>query len=202
MGDDLSKERRITLTSCLGGEKEEEEEEYVTCECGYPNGHPPRNPLNLRDLTASSLDSRRLERVNAMDLDPPFLVQKRIMVEILLSAYNNLCNRVNVPFSEEPLFEKLELLITTQRMELLSLETSTLRPLTPKPAETQDSIISTNPGGMALPGHILPMEVRAQIHWGEFHPFLILMLDGFNKSTDRPNKTTPKHYFLVCLISL
>jgi hypothetical protein len=28
MGDDLSKERRITLTSCLGGEKEEEEEEY------------------------------------------------------------------------------------------------------------------------------------------------------------------------------
>jgi hypothetical protein len=71
---------------------------------------------------------------------------------------------VNVPFSEEPLFEKLELLVTTQRMELLSLETSTLRPLTPKPAETQDSIISTNPGGMVLPGHILPMEVRAQIH--------------------------------------
>ena len=165
MGDDLSKERRITLTSCLGGEKEEEEEEeYDVCGCGYPNGHPPRNPLDLRDLTASSLDSRRLERVNAMDLDPPFLVQKRIMGEILLSAYNNFCNRVNVPFSEEPLFEKLELLITTQRMELLSLETSTLRPLTPKSAETQDSIISTNPGGMALPGHILPMEVRAQIH--------------------------------------
>ena len=162
MGDDLSKERRNTLTFCLGGEKEEEEEEYDVCGCGYPNGH--RNPLNLRDLTASSLDSRKLERVNAMDLDPPFLVQKRIMVEILLSAYNNLCNRVNVPFSEEPLFEKLELLVTTQRMELLSLETSTLRPLTPKPAETQDSIISTNPGGMALPGLILPMEVRAQIH--------------------------------------
>jgi len=76
MGDDLSKERRNTLTSCLGGEKEEEEEEYDTCGCGYPNGHPPRNPLNLRDLTASSLDSRRLERVNAMDLDPPFLFRK------------------------------------------------------------------------------------------------------------------------------
>jgi len=28
------------------------------------------------------------------------------------------------------------------------------------------------------------------------------MLDGFNKSTDRPNKTMPKHYFLMCLISL
>jgi hypothetical protein len=99
------------------------------------------------------LDSKRLEIVNAMDLDPPYLVQKRNMVEILLSAYNNLCNRVNVPFSEEPLFGKLELLVTTQRMELLSLETSTLRPLTPKPAETQDSIISTNPGvyGIAWP---------------------------------------------------
>ena len=155
MGDNLSKERRNTLAFCLEGEKEEGD----TCECGYSHGHPPRNALDLRDLTASSLNSGKLERVNAMDLDPPYLVQKRIMVEILLSAYNNLCNRVTVPFSEEPLFAKLELLITTQRMELLSLETSTLRPLTPKPAETQDSIISTNPGGMALPGHILPMEV-------------------------------------------
>jgi len=159
MGDNLSKERRNTLAFCLEGEKEED-----TCGCGYSHGHPPQNALDLRDLTASSLNSGKLERVNAMDLDPPYLVQKRIMVEILLSAYNNLCNRVTVPFSEEPLFAKLELLITTQRMELLSLETSTLRPLTPKPTETQDSIISTNPGGMALPGHILPMEVRAQMH--------------------------------------
>ncbi len=114
MGDnlskELSKERRNTLAFCLEGEKEEEE--YDTCGCGYPNGHPPRNAL---DLTASSLDSGKLEITNAMDLDPPFLVQKRIMVEILLSAYNNMCNRVNVPFSEEPLFRKLELLITTQR---------------------------------------------------------------------------------------
>ncbi len=40
MGDDLSKERRITLTSCLGGEKEEEEEEeYDVCGCGYPNAN-------------------------------------------------------------------------------------------------------------------------------------------------------------------
>ncbi len=94
MGDNLSKERRNTLAFCLEGEKEEED----TCECGYPNGHPPRNTLNLRDLTTSSLDSGRLERVNAMDLDPPYLIQKRIMVEILLSAYNNLCNRVTVLF--------------------------------------------------------------------------------------------------------
>ncbi len=71
MGDNLSKERRNTLAFCLEGEKEEEGD---TCECGYPNGHPPRNALNLRDLTASSLDSGRLERVNAMDLDPPYLV--------------------------------------------------------------------------------------------------------------------------------
>jgi hypothetical protein len=155
MGDNPSKERRNTLVFCLEGE---EEEEITTCECGYSNGHPPRNALDLRDLTASSLDSGRLEKVNAIDLDPPYLVQKRIMVEILLSAYNNLCNRVTVPFSQEPLFAKLELLITTQRMELLSLETSTLRPSTPKPTETQDSIISPNPGGMALPSHILPME--------------------------------------------
>jgi hypothetical protein len=129
MGDNVSKERRNTLAFCLEGE--EEEEEITSCECGYANGHPPRNALDLRDLTASSLDSGRLERTNAMDLDPPYLVQKRVMVEILFSAYNNLCNRVTVPFSEEPLFAKLELLITTQRMELLSLETSTLRPLTP-----------------------------------------------------------------------
>ena len=156
MGDNLSKERRNTLAFCPEGE---EEEEITTCECGYANGHPPRPNIDLRDLTASSLDCGRLERTITMDLDPPYLVQKRIMVEILLSAYNNLCNRVTVPFSEDPLFTKLELLITTKRMELLSLETSSLRPLTPKPAETQDSIISTNPGGMALPGHILPMEV-------------------------------------------
>jgi hypothetical protein len=143
MGDNLSKERRNILAFCLEGEKEEE---TTTWGCGYANGHPPRNALNLRDLTASSLDSVRLERVNAMHLDPPYLVQKRIMVEILLSAYNNLCNRVTVPFSEDLLFAKLELLITTKWMELLSLETITLRPLTPKPAETQDSIISTNFG--------------------------------------------------------
>jgi hypothetical protein len=45
---------------------------------------------------------------------------------------------------------------------------------------------------MALPSHILPMEFWAQMHWGEFHPFLTLMLDGFNKST-------PKHYYLVLI---
>jgi hypothetical protein len=99
-----------------------------------------------------------------MDLDPPYLVQKKIMVGILVSAFNDLCNRVTVPFSEEPLFSNLELLITMQRMELLSLETSNLRPSTPRPSETQDSVTSTIPGGMALPGHTLPMEIRAQMH--------------------------------------
>ncbi len=156
MGDNLSKERRNTLAFCPEGE---EEEEITTCECGYANGYPPRPNIDLRDLTASSLDCGRLERTNTMDLDPPYLVQKRIMVEILLSAYNNLCNRVTVPFSEEPLFAKLELLIATQRKELLSLETSTLRPSIPMPSDTQDSVISTNPGGMILPGHTVPLEV-------------------------------------------
>jgi hypothetical protein len=156
MRDTLSKERRNTLNLCL----EREEEELDTCGCGYSGPHPSnRDTIDLRDLTVSSLDCGRLDRANAMDLHPPYLVQKRIMVGIFLSAYIDLCNRVTVPFSEEPLFSKLELLITTQRMELLNLETSSLRP-----SETQDLVISTAPGGMALPGHTLPMEIRAQIH--------------------------------------
>jgi len=100
----------------------------------------------------------------AQVIDPPYLVQKKIMVETLLSAYNDLCNRVTTPLSEEHLFSQLETLLTTQRMELLSLKTSTLRPSSPRPPDPQDPIISSNPGGAALPGHTLPMEVRAQIH--------------------------------------
>ena len=128
MGENLSKERINTLAFCLEGE----EEDLTSCCCGYSGPHPPsRNTIHLRDLMASSPDCGRLDRANAMNLDPPCLVQKKIMVEILLSAENNPCNRVTVPFSEEPLFSKLELLIATQRMELLSLETITLRPSTP-----------------------------------------------------------------------
>jgi hypothetical protein len=160
MGDNLSKERINTLVFCLEGE----EEDLTMCGCGYSWPHPPsQNTFHQRDLMASSLDCGRLDRANAMNLDPPCLV-KKIMVEILLSAENNPRNRVTVPFSEEPLFSKLELLIATQRMELLSLETITLRPSTPRPPETQDLVISATPVGMALPGHTLPMEIRAQIH--------------------------------------
>jgi hypothetical protein len=64
MGDNLSKEQRNTLAFCLKGE----EEEITMCGCGYANGHPPRDTIDLRDLTASSLDCGRLERANAMDL--------------------------------------------------------------------------------------------------------------------------------------
>jgi hypothetical protein len=112
----------------------------------------------------NSLNHDKLNRLMAMDLDPPYLFKKKIMVGTLLSAYNDLCNRVTIPLSEEPLFLLLEMIITTQRMELLSLETSTLRPSTPIPSETQESVISTIPGGAALPGHTLPMEIPVQIH--------------------------------------
>jgi hypothetical protein len=81
------------------------------------------------------------------------------MVETLLSAHNDLCNRVTIPLSEVPLFSQLEALITTQRMELQSLKTSSLRSSYPRPFNPQDLIISNNPGDAALPGHILPMEI-------------------------------------------
>ncbi len=164
MGDTLSKERQNKLTTCLRGEEKEIDV------CGfrpYPKVKRPRqNIIDLEDLslTANSLNYDRLNRAKAMDLNPPYLVQKKIMVGTLLSAYNDLCNRVTIPFSEEPLFSNLEMLITTQKMELLSLETSALRPSTPRPSEPQDLVISTIPGGVTLPGHTLPMEIRAQIH--------------------------------------
>jgi hypothetical protein len=164
MGDTLSKERQNNLTSCLRGEEKEIDE------CGFrpfPKIKRPRQDiiyLEYLSLTANSLNYDSLNKAKAMNLDPPYLVQKKIMVGTLLFAYNDLCNKVTVPFSEEPLFSHLEKLITTQKMELLSLKTSALRPSTPRPSHPQDSIISIIPGGMALPGHTLPMEIRVQIH--------------------------------------
>jgi hypothetical protein len=138
MGDTLSKERQNNLTSCVKGEEKEIDE------CGFRPHPKVKRPcqdiIDLEDLSlmANSLNYDRLIRAKATDLNPPYLDQKKIMVGTLLSAYNDLCNRVTIPFSEEPLFSNLEMLITTKKMELLSLETSSPRPSNPRPSEPQD----------------------------------------------------------------
>jgi hypothetical protein len=52
-----------------------------------------RDIIDLEDLslTANSLNYDRLNWARAMDLDPPYLVQKKIMVGILLSAPTMIC---------------------------------------------------------------------------------------------------------------
>ncbi len=74
-----------------------------------------------------------------LQLIPPYLDQNKVMVETL--PFADLCNRVTIPLSEELLFSQLVMLITTHRMELLSLMTSALRPSFPRPSYSQDLII-------------------------------------------------------------
>jgi len=114
-----------------------------------------------------------------LQLIPPYLDQKKVMVETLLFA--DLCNRVTIPLSEEHLFSQLEMLITTHRMELLSLMTSALRPSFPRPSYSQDLIILIT-SAATIELMLLTSKTFFFVSSSNFHP--VLMETPFFEAVD------------------